>query len=109
MDRKKDMIISGGFNVYPSDLEAELCRHPAVVEASVVGVPSERWGETPVAFVVKREGSDMDADQLQQWLNGQLGKTQRISDLRFVEALPRSEVGKILKRALQQMYAQATR
>ena len=56
LDRKKDMIISGGFNIYPSDLEAVLREHPAVADVAVVGVPSEQWGETPVAFVVRDAG-----------------------------------------------------
>ena len=68
-DRKKDMIISGGFNIYPSDLEAVLREHPAVAEAAVVGVPSVEWGETPVAFVVIRAGSDITAETLKDWLN----------------------------------------
>ena len=100
-DRRKDMIISGGFNVYPSDLEAVLMRHPAVKEAAVVGVPSERWGETPVAFVVAAEGERPDAQALTDWANAQLAKVQRIAELRFVEELPRSPIGKVLKTALR--------
>ncbi len=104
-DRKKDMVISGGFNVYPSDLEAVLQNHPAVADVAVVGVPSERWGETPVAFVVLGEDASMTASELQQWANDQLGKTQRLSDLRLCAELPRSAIGKILKRELRDQYA----
>lgn len=96
MDRKKDMIISGGFNIYPSDIEAVLMDHPAVVEAAVVGVPSDDWGETPVAFVVLREAADVKA-----WTNERLGKTQRLHAVEMVEALPRSAIGKVLKRELR--------
>ncbi len=103
-DRKKDMVISGGFNVYPSDLEAVVRTHPAVADVAVVGVPSQRWGETPVAFVVLREGVLMSADDLSQWANGQLGKTQRLGDLRLCDELPRSAIGKILKRDLRASY-----
>jgi long-chain acyl-CoA synthetase len=105
MDRRKDMIISGGFNVYPSDLEAELRRHSAVADAAVVGVPSERWGETPVAYVVRRDGHTDDAQALREWLNARVGKTQRLSDLRLVDELPRSAIGKVLKRELRERYA----
>ncbi len=105
VDRKKDLIISGGFNVYPSDLEAVLLRHPAVAEAAVVGVPSEQWGETPVAFAVRRVGHDAPAAEVQQWANAQLGKTQRLADLRWVAELPRSAIGKVLKRELRDGYA----
>ena len=77
-DRKKDMIITGGFNVYPSDLEAELAKHPAVAESAVVGIPSREWGETPAAFIVLREGRVETADALKAWLNGRVGKTQRL-------------------------------
>jgi acyl-CoA synthetase (AMP-forming)/AMP-acid ligase II len=101
MDRRKDMIISGGFNIYPSDLEAVVAAHPAVAEASVIGVPSEAWGETPVAFIVVREGSDASADALREWANGRLGRTQRLSAVEIVDVLPRSPIGKVLKRELR--------
>jgi acyl-CoA synthetase (AMP-forming)/AMP-acid ligase II len=103
-DRKKDMVISGGFNIYPSDLEAELSQHPAVRESAVVGVPSRQWGETPVAYVVLRPQSDVSAESLLQWLNARVGKTQRLADLICIDRLPRSEIGKILKRQLREEY-----
>jgi len=104
-DRRKDMIISGGFNIYPSDMEAVLRRHPAVADAAVVGVPSAEWGETPVAFVVRRTGhDDVSADDIRTWVNGQVGKTQRLSGLRLVAELPRSAIGKVLKRELRQTW-----
>ncbi|HEX7955102.1 MAG TPA: class I adenylate-forming enzyme family protein [Burkholderiales bacterium] len=104
MDRKKDMIISGGFNVYPSDLEAVLGAHEAVADAAVVGVPSERWGETPVAFVVPKRRDPLLAQTLLEWTNAQLGKTQRLAAVELVEALPRSAIGKVLKRELRDVY-----
>jgi acyl-CoA synthetase (AMP-forming)/AMP-acid ligase II len=108
MDRKKDMIISGGFNVYPSDLEAVLHQHPAVRECAVVGVASERWGETPVAFVVtKQDGTG--ADELLAWANERLGKTQRLAAVELVPELPRSAIGKVLKRELRDRYTNASR
>ena len=105
LDRKKDMIISGGFNIYPSDLEAELEQHPAVAEAAVVGVPSEAWGETPVGFVALKPGAVATAEQVRDWVNARVGKTQRLSDLRLVDALPRSHIGKVMKRELKDSYA----
>lgn len=105
MDRKKDMIISGGFNIYPSDLEAELTQHPAVVEAAVVGVPSQAWGETPVAFVALKAGASASAEEIKAFVNGRVGKTQRLADVRLVDALPRSHIGKVLKRELRDSYA----
>jgi len=104
MDRKKDMIISGGFNIYPSDLEAELARHEAVLEVAVVGVPSDAWGETPVAFVALRPGVTVAPDDLKAWMNAKVGKTQRLADLQIVDALPRSHIGKVLKRELRDAY-----
>jgi len=104
-DRKKDLIISGGFNIYPSDLEAQLVEHPAVGEAAVVGVPSPEWGETPVAFVVARDGHPVSAEALKDWLNARVGKTQRLSALHLVPELPRSAIGKVLKRELRDRYS----
>jgi acyl-CoA synthetase (AMP-forming)/AMP-acid ligase II len=108
LDRKKDMIISGGFNLYPSDLESVLDEHPDVQEAAVVGVPSVDWGETPVAFVVRRAGAEseggLSAQELRNWVNARVGKTQRLSDLRFVQELPRSAIGKVLKRELRDIF-----
>ena len=104
IDRKKDMIISGGFNIYPSDLEAVLSKHEAILEAAVVGVPSDRWGETPVAFVVLRAGRADRPDDIRDWLNGQVGKTQRLATVEIVPALPRSGIGKVLKRELRDGY-----
>ncbi|EHP41118.1 4-coumarate--CoA ligase [Cupriavidus basilensis OR16] len=101
MDRKKDMIISGGFNIYPSDLEGVLQQHPDVLDCAVVGVPSQRWGETPVAFVVRRDGATVSDDALMAWTNEQVGKTQRLAVLELVEVLPRSAIGKVLKRELR--------
>jgi len=103
MDRRKDMIISGGFNVYPSDIEAILRTHEKVADAAVVGVASREWGETPVAFVVVREGAP-SVDELREWVNAQVGKTQRLSGIRYVDELPRSEIGKVLKRQLRESW-----
>ncbi|MBA2674260.1 AMP-binding protein [Ramlibacter sp.] len=100
LDRRKDMIISGGFNIYPSDIEAVLREHPAVREAAVVGAPSAEWGESPVAFVVPAPGAG-EAQALRDWANARLGKTQRLADVRYVAELPRSEIGKVLKRQLR--------
>jgi long-chain acyl-CoA synthetase len=97
--RAKDMIISGGINIYPIDLETVLKTHPTVDEAAVIGAPSAEWGETPVAFVTVREGVEPEA--LRVFANAQLGKTQRISAVHIVDELPRSAIGKILKRELQ--------
>ena len=107
LDRKKDMIISGGFNIYPSDLEAEINRHEAVLESAVVGAPSERWGETPVAFVALRPRREIAADDLKAWVNQRVSKTQRLADLEIVDALPRSHIGKVLKRELRDGYQTA--
>ena len=100
MDRKKDLIISGGFNIYPSDLEAVLAEHPQVADCAVVGVPSDEWGETPVGFYV----GEGDPAEVMRWFNGRVGKTQRLSALEKVDELPRSAIGKVLKRELRDRY-----
>lgn len=106
MDRRKDMVISGGFNIYPSDLEAVLRGHPGVADAAVVGVPSAEWGESPVAFVVPatRGTPAPEPGALKAWANERLGKVQRLADVRFLPVLPRSDIGKVLKRQLRDSY-----
>jgi acyl-CoA synthetase (AMP-forming)/AMP-acid ligase II len=104
LDRKKDMIISGGFNIYPTDLEAVLLQHPAVREVAVVGVSSAQWGETPIAFVVLQAGASESAEQLRDFVNERVGKTQRLSGLSLIQSLPRGPIGKVLKRELRAEY-----
>lgn len=101
MDRAKDMIISGGFNIYPSDIEAVITALPGVREAAVVGIASDRWGETPVAFVV---APGANADAMRSAANAGLGKTQRLAALLLVDELPRSHIGKVLKRELRDTF-----
>lgn len=103
-DRKKDMIISGGQNVYPADIEAVLHRHPDIADCAVFGVPSERWGETPLALVVLRQPDRVTAEDIREWANRQLGKQQRLSAVELRTALPRNANGKLLKRELRAPY-----
>jgi long-chain acyl-CoA synthetase len=104
LDRKKDLIISGGFNIYASDLEEKLLAHPDVAEAAVIAVPSEKWGETPLGLVVASEGAEVDANGLLEWVNARVGRTQRLSAVELRSALPRSNVGKVLKQDLRKPY-----
>lgn len=99
--RAKDMIISGGFNIYPSDLEAELLKEPGVAEAAVVGVPSRAWGESPVGFVVLKQGA-ADPQAILAAVNARLGKTQRLAALYDIAEMPRSHIGKLLKTELRE-------
>ena len=103
MDRSKDMIISGGFNIFPTDLEAQLIRQSAVREAAVIGVPSQKWGETPYAVVVLADPTADPAAILAN-ANALLGKTQRISGIAAIDELPRSAIGKVLKRELRDRF-----
>ena len=101
-DRRKDMIISGGLNIYANDLELALLALPEVEDAAVVGVPSETWGETPLGFVVV--SGETDVDTILAAVNATLGKSQRLSGIEIVDALPRSPIGKVLKRELREPY-----
>ncbi|MFC4293115.1 class I adenylate-forming enzyme family protein [Sphingorhabdus arenilitoris] len=103
LGRSKDMIISGGFNIYPVDLENVLMEHPDVAEAAVIGVESDRWGETPLGFVVAQKGAALDTDEVLAATNAKLGKTQRLSALHVIEEMPRSHIGKLLKTELREM------
>jgi fatty-acyl-CoA synthase len=97
-DRLKDMYISGGENVYPAEVESVLADHPAVIEAAVLGIPDERWGEVGLAVVVTR--SPIDAEELVLWCRERLASFKVPRWVRFVERLPRSGMGKVLKREL---------
>jgi acyl-CoA synthetase (AMP-forming)/AMP-acid ligase II len=104
LDRKKDMIISGGINVYASDIEDVFAKHPDVAEACAIAVPHEKWGETPLVLVVPRKGARASADAITLWGNERLGKHQRASRVEFRQDLPRNALGKVLKRELRQPY-----
>ncbi|GAB4150521.1 MAG: class I adenylate-forming enzyme family protein [Sphingomonadales bacterium] len=101
VDRKKDMIISGGFNIYPADIEAIVARHEAVADVAVIGVPHEKWGETPLALVILTPGANVSGPAIRDWANGQLSKTQRLSDVVLRDTFPRNALGKVLKRELR--------
>jgi long-chain acyl-CoA synthetase len=104
-DRSKDLIISGGANVYPREVEEALLRHPAVAEVSVVGKPDPEWGETVVAFVVAAPGTPCDAATLDAHCLAQIARFKRPKDYRFVAALPKNNYGKVLKTALRDLLA----
>ena len=104
LDRKKDMIISGGINIFASDIEEVLTRHPAVQDAIVIGIPHPKWGETPIAMVIVREGVSILAEELIAWVNPKLAKYQRISRVEFRDDFPRNALGKVLKRELRAPY-----
>lgn len=100
-DRVRDIVITGGFNVYPVDVEDALCKHPAVHEASVFGVPHEKWGEAVHAAVQLKPGSQVSEQQLMQHVKNLLGGVQTPKQIHFFEQLPRSSVGKVLKKEIK--------
>ena len=104
IDRKKDMIISGGFNVYPSEVEQVLWSHPAVQDCAVIGVPDEKWGEAVKAVVELNKGQTVTADALIALCKEKLGSVKAPKSVDFVDALPRSPVGKVLKKDLRSQY-----
>jgi acyl-CoA synthetase (AMP-forming)/AMP-acid ligase II len=103
-DRIKDMIVSGGENIYPAELESILMGHPAVADVAVIGVPDERWGETVKAIVVRRPGVDLSAEELIDWSRERLAGFKRPRSVDFTEAIPRNPSGKILKRELREVH-----
>ncbi|MDF3822531.1 AMP-binding protein [Leptospira sp. 96542] len=109
LDRIKDVIISGGHNIYASDLEAVLARHADVADSAVIGVPSPAWGETPLALVVPKPGARLDPDALRDWVNAQVGKTQRLTGVELRAALPRNALGKLSKKELRTPYWDSAR
>lgn len=107
VDRVKDMIISGGENVYPAEVENVLYEHPWVAEAAVIGVPDERWGEVPVALVVPRPGGEVAEEDLISFCRERLAKYKTPSRVTFVEELPRTPSGKVMKHLLRERYARS--
>jgi acyl-CoA synthetase (AMP-forming)/AMP-acid ligase II len=103
VDRKKDMILSGGQNIYPQDIEAVIVSHPDIEDVAVIGVKSKKWGETPLALITLKNGKGRSED-IKLWANERLGKQQRIAGLEFIDEIPRNPNGKILKRDLRETY-----
>jgi acyl-CoA synthetase (AMP-forming)/AMP-acid ligase II len=105
VDRKKDLIISGGVNVYPRDIEEVVVQHPDVCETAVFGAPHEKWGETPVAAVTLNPGSGIDAESLKNWVNDRVdARYQRLSEVVLLDEFPRNVAGKVLKREMRKMF-----
>ena len=105
VDRKKDMIISGGVNVYPRDIEEVVARHPAVQEVAVFGIPHPKWGESPLAAVILFEPGSILAEELRDWINANVAaKFQRVQDVFIMDEFPRNVAGKTLKRVMREDY-----
>jgi acyl-CoA synthetase (AMP-forming)/AMP-acid ligase II len=99
------MIISGGANVFPKDIEEIIVQHPAVREAAVFGIPSEKWGETPLAAVILERPGSVTAEALRDWINERVdAKNQRVHAVAILDEFPRSAAGKTLKRILREPY-----
>lgn len=101
-DRSKDVIISGGTNIYPREVEEALLTHDDVFEVSVIGVPSTEWGEDVMAFVVLRDGTDRSRDEMDAWCRARIASFKKPRHYRFVESLPKNSYGKVLKTALRE-------
>ena len=102
-DRMKDMIISGGENVYPAEIEGVLIAHPQILEAAVIGQPSEKWGESPLAVVVRKDAA-LTAEAVLAYCRDKLAGYKRPQAVEFVDEIPRNPSGKILKRILREQY-----
>jgi len=103
LDRRSDLIISGGENVYPAEIEAVLLGHPAVAEAGVCGVADERWGQVPVAYVKLAEDATVSEEELRAYCGTRLARYKLPARIRFVDALPRNAAGKLLRRELPKL------
>ncbi|MEH7502713.1 hypothetical protein V7152_11965 [Neobacillus drentensis] len=101
VDHKSDMIISGGFNIYPREVEEVLYQHPAVIEAAVVGVPDATWVESVKAFVVLKEGHTISEEDLIEYCKDQLASYKKPKYIEFIDSLPKSAVGKVIRRMLR--------
>lgn len=103
--RKKDLIISGGVNVYPKDIESIIAQHPAVKEVAVFGIPHARWGETPIAAIVCNKNEKLKKENLKTWINERIhARFQKVSDVFLLDDFPRNVAGKTLKRTIKEIY-----
>jgi len=105
VDRKKDMIISGGENIYPAEIELALADHPGVGEVTVVGVPHPKWVATPVAVVVVAPGQAPSAEELLEYTKSKIASYKKPRAVVFVDVLPRNAAGKVLRRELRDQFA----
>ncbi|MBU8919326.1 acyl--CoA ligase [Bacillus sp. FJAT-29953] len=105
VDRKKDMIISGGVNIYPTEIEEIILTHPSVREVCVVGLPNEKWGEIVSAFIVGKDGSTFSSEDILRHCDGKMGNYKKPKYIRFINELPKNAAGKILRRSLKDIYA----
>ncbi|MFO1086920.1 MAG: AMP-binding protein [Reyranellaceae bacterium] len=106
VDRKNDMIVSGGENIYPAEIERVLAEHPQILEVTVVGVPDERWGESPRACVVLQDGASATAQELLAFCDGRIARYKLPRSVEFLDTLPRNAMGKVLRRTLRERYWQ---
>ena len=105
VDRLKDMIISGGVNVFPKDIEEVIIKHPDVAEVAVFGAPDKRWGETPVAAVICHSDFRVSAEKLKLWTNQRVhAKFQKVKEIVILDSFPRNVAGKTLKREMRETY-----
>ena len=104
LDRKKDMIISGGENIYPAEIEDALLNNPKVMDVGVIGYPHEKWGEAVKAIVVVKEGENLTEAELIEWCQGKIGKFKIPKTVAITDAIPRTPTGKILKTELRKQF-----
>jgi acyl-CoA synthetase (AMP-forming)/AMP-acid ligase II len=104
MDRKKDMIISGGENIYPAEIEDSLLRHPKVADVGVIGYADEKWGESVMAIMVVKQGEELTEKELIEWCQGKIGRFKIPKKVAFTDSIPRTPTGKILKRLLREEF-----
>ena len=102
-DRKKDMIISGGENIYPAEIENVILSHPGVREVAVIGQPSAKWGESPLAVVVPSD-EGLEAQAVLEYCNGKLARYKQPRGVEFLDEIPRNPTGKVLKRLLRERF-----
>ena len=104
LDRKKDMIISGGLNVFPVDIEEVVGKHPDILDVTVIGIPHDKWGETCLALVIPKNGKIIETEEIKNWSNSKLAKHQRLNKVEVRKEFPRNALGKVLKRLLREPY-----